>query len=164
MALKKVMKSMAYGTLRLQDLTDGEQEALRAKSRRHQSSGKALRSRMITAFSKALDVLEDDGRPLEVLVADAIAAKPIEGLALAAKFVPKETEVKVQSTVELHLKAIREVVAENIAAPIRELSAAELLSDPGGEGEAVATASGETAASDPGEAGGEGAAGGEFPS
>lgn len=124
------MVSRTYGTLKLSDLEQGEQQALRARANRHQSSGKALRARLIVAFSKALDVLEDDGRPLEVLVAAAIVAKPIEGLALAAKFVPKETEIMVQSTVELHLKAIREVVAENIAKPLRSLSAEELLEDP----------------------------------
>lgn len=132
------MISKTYGELKLSDLTQGEQEKLTRKSKRHYSSGKALRSRLIVAFSKALDVLEDDGRPLEFLVAAAIAAKPIEGLALAAKFVPKETQVNIQSTVELHLAAIRAVVAENISKPIRALSAAELLAD---DGEAVATAS-----------------------
>lgn len=124
------MVSRTYGTLKLSDLEQGEQQALRARSNRHQSSGKALRARLVHAFSKALTLLEDDGTPLERLVADAIAARPIEGLALASKFVPKETEIMVQSTVELHLKAIREVVAENIAKPLRALSAEELLDDP----------------------------------
>ena len=125
------MISKTYGTLKLSDLTESEQEYLVKRSKRHYSSGKALRSRLIVAFSKSLDLLEDDGTPLDRLVADAIAARPLEGLALASKFVPKETQVNIQSTVELHLAAIRAVVAENLVKPIRKLSAAELLADDG---------------------------------
>ncbi len=106
-----------------------DQDMIWKKARRGRNSARALRARIVHALQGAFDKLEDDGTPLEELLATAIYEDPFGGLALASKFIPKEAEVTVQTTVELHLAAIRQVVQEQVTKPIRQLSENELLGD-----------------------------------
>ncbi len=115
--------------IRLRNLSTNDQAHIWQTAKRGRNTARALRARLIHALQGAFDKLEDDGTPLEELLATAILEDPFGGLALASKFIPKEAEVTVQTTMELHLAAIRQVVQEQVTKPIHQLTEKELLGD-----------------------------------
>lgn len=113
----------------LKDLSAEEQQHLRNLSKKGRNSSTYLRGRLIKALQDAFDHLEENGKPIGELLAEAIMNDPFAGLTLASKFLPKETNVNVNSTIEMHLNAVRQIVQEGVVQPIKQMTEDELLGD-----------------------------------
>jgi hypothetical protein len=93
-----------------------------------------LTDRVRGEFSKALDLLDDAGTPYHELLAGVAALDPIKFGQTLAKFLPRETQVQVQSAAQMHLDAVKQLseaqvltIASDAARDITEEEDAEDL-------------------------------------
>ena len=69
-----------------------------------------LRARLLKVINESINVIEKGDKKLEELLADAIVQDPFAGLQLISRFLPREQEINLHSSVDLHLSAVRDLV------------------------------------------------------